>query len=207
MQISNFANNFWLQQLQQDLQGLSGPGASAARALQSLPSIGQVSQASSSSSGVKGGSAATASAGSTTGPALLGSDALNWLISSQQTTQSTAQTLANDIVQALNPGGNGVSLQQVATATGQSTSTLSGIFSSIDPNGNGQLTTSDLTSALDNLLQSAQSGAQSLFGHHHHHHHQSDADAASDATSSTSTTAALTSSGTGSTSATTAVGS
>jgi hypothetical protein len=163
MHISSLSSNSWLQQLQQDLQGLAGSVSPAAGGLQQLPSTGQGSQSSGTSN-----SAANASAGSTTGAGLLGSDALNWLISSEQ---SAPAALASDIIQSVNPGGDGISLQQVATATGQTTDALNSAFSALDTNGDGQLSQSELTSALTNLLQTAQGDAVGWFGHHHHHHH------------------------------------
>jgi hypothetical protein len=214
MQISSTSSNYWLQQMQQDLQSLAAQLDPTSNTLQTLPSTGQGSQSSGTASTT---SATTASAGSTTGPGLLGSDALNWLISSEQ---SAPSALASDIIQAVNPGGDGVSLQQVASATGQSTDALSSAFSAIDTNGDGQLSQSELTSALTNLLQQTQGDASESFGavggHHHHHHHgggetqsassTSSTTDSSSASSSTSDSTTSSSSGTGSTTTTTTTG-
>jgi hypothetical protein len=205
MQINNPSSNYWLQKLQQDMQ-------TQLASLQQLPSTGQDPQAQSSpstSSTTPAGAAATASAGSTTGAGLLGSDALNWLISSEQ---STPAALANDIIQAVNPGGDSINLQQVASATGESTSQLSGAFSAIDTNGDGQLSQSELATALTNALQNAQgSGEPGGVGsprHHHHHHGGGESQLAANSTGdsssassggSTVSSAVTDSSGTGST--------
>lgn len=172
MQIHSYSNNYWLQKLQQDMRSQL---AATANGLQQSPAAGQDVQASStgqSSSPASAGSAGAASAGATTGAGLLGGDALNWLISSEQ---STPSALASDIIQTANPGGDSVSLQQVASATGLSTDQVSGAFSALDSNGDGQLSASELTTALTNALQNAQGsngpdGAGGVHRHHHHHH-------------------------------------
>jgi hypothetical protein len=215
MQISNSSSNYWLQQLQQEL---TASFASAASALQQLPATGQNAQTQSSaattSTTTAASSAATASAGSTTGAGLLGNDALNWLISSEQ---SAPSALANDIIQAVNPGGDSISLQQVATTLGQSTSSLSSAFSALDPDGTGTISQSQLTTDLTNLLDGGQGTssdtAGTVGGHHHHHHHtesqsstdptDSSSSASTDASTSTSTTASTTTGSTTSTDSTT----
>lgn len=208
MQINSNSNNYWLQKLQQDMQSQL---AAMANGLQQSPVAGQDVQGSSTgqtSSAASAGSAATASAGSTTGAGLLGGDALNWLISSEQ---STPSALASDIIQTVNPGGDSISLQQVASATGLSTDQVSGAFSALDSNGDGQLSESELTTALTNALQNGQNstgknsngpdGAGGVQHHHHHHHGGGESQLASSLFTDSSAT-----DGTGSSSTTTSAG-
>jgi len=116
------------------------------------------------------------------------SNVLGALLAAQET---TPQSMAGDIISALNPGGTSLSLGRAEQAlTGSASSSTSpqalGIasaFSQLDTNGDGQVSQSELATALQSLPSDARQG---IF-HHHRHHHRLDA-ATSDATAQASGT-------------------
>jgi hypothetical protein len=119
------------------------------------------------------------------------SDLLSALVSAQQSPPS-AQTIAGQIISAINPNGNGsLSLSQVEQSlTGSSATTspqqqaIAGAYAQLDANGDGSLSQGELASALQSLQQQSDP-TQAMAGHHHHHHHMQ-AETAADTTSSTS---------------------
>lgn len=191
MQIDSSSSTNWLQKLQQDLQSLTADLSSAGAATQGLPSSGQNTQTCTQA-------AASLSSTGGTGSALLSSSALSWLINAQQASP-TGQ--ANAIIQSVGGGSSSLSLQQVASATGQSTDAIQAAFASIDTNGDGQISASELATALSQAEQQGQVSVPS-FGHHHHHHHHGGVESTTNATDP-SQTASIPTSGSSTTSSTT----
>jgi hypothetical protein len=119
---------------------------------------------------------------------------LSALMAAQQG-QPSDQTVAGQIISAINPNGDGsLSLSQVEqTLTGSAATTspqqqsIANAFAQLDTNGDGSLSQGELANALQSLQQDdATQGAASTGGRHHHHHHMQ-AESATDATTTSST--------------------
>jgi len=123
------------------------------------------------------------------------SNILSALMSAQ--TQPNDQTIAGQIISAINPNGNGsLDLSQVEQAlTGSSASTspqqqsIASAFAQLDTNGDGSLSQGELASALQSLQQDDPTQSAGGTGGHHHHHHHMQAETAADSTSTSSTAA------------------
>jgi hypothetical protein len=138
--------------------------------------------------------ATTASSASSTPSAQFANDTLSALIQSQNQPDNWATNAANSIISA--DGSNGeISLAQVTGALGSSGSTetsaqISSAFNALDTNGDGQLSATELASALQEMQNQGQT--QGVGGHHHHHHMSAPQSSSSDPTSTLdSTTDAL----------------
>jgi hypothetical protein len=173
------------QQMQSMASGaFSGSSFGAQLTGQNLPTIG---------AGGSSSSSLAPSPLSSTPSSQFASGILSALVAAQQSPPS-AQTLAGQIISAINPGGNdSLSLGQVEQSlTGSSATTspqqlaIANAFAQLDTNGDGSLSQSELATALQSLQQS--DPLQGMGGHHHHHHHQMQAQGATDSTSSTSST-------------------
>ena len=130
------------------------------------------------------------------------SNILSALMSAQ--TQPNDQTIAGQIISAINPNGNGsLDLPQVEQAlTGSSATTspqqqsIANAFAQLDTNEDGSLSQGELANALQSLQQDDQTqGATGAGGHHHHHHHMQ-AESPSDPSSTSSETGSSTASST-----------
>ena len=185
MNISNLSVASLFQQMQSMASGaLASASFGAQMTGQNLPTIGA---SGSSSSQAPSPLSATPSS-------QFASNILSALLAAQQAPPS-AQTLAGQVVSAINPGGNGaLSLGQVEQAlTGSSATTspqqlsIANAFAQLDTNADGSLSQSELATALQSLQQS--DPLQGAGGHHHHHHHHMQAESATDSTSATSSTA------------------
>ena len=130
------------------------------------------------------------------------SNILSALMSAQ--TQPTNQTVAGQIISAINPNGNGsLDLSQVEQAlTGSSATTspqqqsIAGAFAQLDANSDGSLSQGELANALQSLQQDDQTqGAAGAGGRRHHHHHMQ-AESPSDTSSASSETGSTTGSST-----------
>jgi hypothetical protein len=223
MQVSGTSSNYWLQQLQRDLAGFASSLTGAASTGQTAPTSGQDSTSTTSAAS----SAASTTTGQTTPTtsspqSLLGSSVLATLIGAQEqsSSQPTEATLANDIagkiISALDGGSSSgaLSLNQVAGAVSQASGTtvtpssISAAFNQLDTNGDGQLSQSELATALETLAQTQQTQhaqqSQQANGtepaHHRHHHHGADASPSSSATASDTTTVSTTTTSTSTTS-------
>ena len=140
------------------------------------------------------------------------SNILSALVSAQ--TQPNDQTIAGQIISAINPNGNGsLDLSQVEQAlTGSSATTspqqqsIANAFAQLDTNGDGSLSQGELASALQSLQQDTTAEATGEAGGRHHHHHPMQAQSPSDASSTSSSTDAATGSSTTTSGATTTTG-
>ena len=126
---------------------------------------------------------------------------LSALMAAQQS-QPSDQTVAGQIVSAINPNGNGsLSLSQVEQSlTGSSATTspqqqsIANAFAQLDTNGDGSLSQGELANALQSLQQDDPTqGATGMGGGRHHHHHMQ-AESATDATSTSSSAGNITAS-------------
>jgi len=126
---------------------------------------------------------------------------LSALMAAQQS-QPSDQTVAGQIVSAINPNGNGsLSLSQVEQSlTGSSATTspqqqsIANAFAQLDTNGDGSLSQGELANALQSLQQDDPTqGATGVGGGRHHHHHMQ-AESATDATSTSSSAGNITAS-------------
>ena len=189
MQISNVSIASLFQEMQSLANGsLASSSFGTQLTGQNLPTI--TSAASSTSS-------LGASPLSTTPSSQFASNILSALLSTQEAPPS-AQSLASQIIGAINPGGNGsLSLAQVEQSlTGSSATTspeqlsIANAFAKLDTNGDGALSQSELAAALQSTQQS--DPLQGLGGHHHHHHHHIDDQNASATSASTSSSTSTT---------------
>jgi hypothetical protein len=185
--ISNLSVASLFQQMQSMASGaFAGASFGAQMTGQNLPTIG--------ASGSSSSSSLASSPLSATPSSQFASNILSALLAAQQAPPS-AQTLAGQVISAINPGGNGsLSLGQVEQAlTGSSATTspqqlsIANAFGQLDANGDGSLSQTELATALQSLQQS--DPLQGAGGHHHHHHHHMQAESAPDSTSATSSTA------------------
>ncbi len=169
-----------LASLQNDISGLTGQ----------FSTDGSSSSANStgSSSSAAATAATTASSASSTPSAQFANDTLTALIQAQSQSNSWESNAANTILSA--DGSNGqISLGQVTSALGSSGSTstaaqITSAFKAMDTNGDGELSASELTAALQQL----QGQTEGVGGGHHHHHHISAPQAASASTTAASST-------------------
>lgn len=171
--------------LQNDLSSLTGQfGAEA---------IGSSANTTGSSDSIFGtSSSGSSTSGSSPAPSTpstqFASDTLSALIGTQTQSGGWASNEASNILSA--DGSNGeISLAQVTSAmqsmgSTDSTSQITSAFNQMDTNGDGELSQSELTSALQQMQQSQGGGG----GHHHHHRVSGSSGASSSSTSSSTTT-------------------
>lgn len=136
--------------------------------------------------------------------------------SATSTLSANAQTLASNLIAALNPGGNGeLSLSQVEAALGLSppdgtsastsssstsassaTSAVAQAFNALDTNQDGELSSDELGAGLQSLAQNLAAQPSATPHHHHHHHHGGAPDPADVSSASASTSASSPTTGT-----------
>lgn len=124
-------------------------------------------------------------------------DLLSALVSAQQGPPS-AQTVAGQIISAINPNGDGsLSLPQVEQSlTGSSATTspqqqaIASAFAQLDANGDGSLSQGELANALQSLQQQSDP-MQAMGGGRRHRHHHMQAQAGSSTTDTTSSAAGV----------------
>jgi hypothetical protein len=140
------------------------------------------------------------------------SNILSALMSAQ--TQPNDQTIAGQIISAINPNGDGsLDLSQVEQAlTGSSATTspqqqsIANAFAQLDTNADGSLSQGELANALQSLQQGDPTQGADGAGGHHHHHHAMQAESASATTPTSSSSNASTGSSTTTGGATTTTG-
>ncbi len=204
-----------IQYLYSQMQALMGAQGStttgtAPSAGQDVPGGSAVSTGTSSSATTSSQPAASGAPSSQFSSAILSS-----LISLQSNAPS-ASNVANEIITSLGGSSSGgLNLSEFEQALGGSSTTASGssasssssnnaalasAFNTLDTNGDGEISSSELTTELQTALQS-----QSAGGHHHHGHHHAEtsADSSTDGSSTTTGSSGSTTS-TGSSGATTA---
>jgi hypothetical protein len=146
------------------------------------------------------GSSQAATPLSSTPSSQFASGILSALMAAQQD-QPSAQTVAGQVISAINPGGDGsLSLSQVEQSlTGGSATTspqqasIANAFSQLDTNGDGSLSQGELANALQSLQQGDPMQGASGGRHHHHHHMQAEGTSDTAESGAASTTAASTS--------------
>ena len=137
--------------------------------------------------------------------------------SASSTLSANAQTLASNLIAALNPGGNGeLSLSQVEAALGltppdgtsastssssstsasSATSAVAQAFNALDTNQDGELSSDELGAGLQSLAQNLAAQPSATPHHHHHHHHGGAPDPADVSSASASTSASSPTTGT-----------
>ncbi len=187
MHVSNNSIASLFQQLQAMASGSAASSSFGAQLTgQNLPTI---------TSGGSPASSLAPSPLSATPASQFAANLLSALLSAQQSLPS-AQSLAGQVISAIEPNGNGSpSLSQAgqapaggsATTSPQQTS-IANAFSQLDANADNALSQGELASALQ-ALQAQTDPTQATGGRRHHHRHADGASSSTDQSASTTSTA------------------